>query len=563
MACLIKLRNCLSWEHAKREDGYFLFIFLGVLGFVTIIITTFFFARKEQDRWQLNYTLGQQFAQFSRAAHHYAQNAAFDDTHPRYEAFRVSPSQRGLNDNLITLEDLIAEAFLPSNFQLPPRTYQGVEFFAYGVFYGEDGPFEPATGTMPAQAIPSALTVMDITAELDERTPLDVSAFRAGAASKGFFDIAIPQRSLIVRTEENNLNTCRGDLDVFVSWSDNRDDCMSEEDLNDIAARNPVFTDTLDPQDALGYGWEAALAKIDQRAVMRRPQPGVPFGNVMSTGVGMDSNNIIGVNYVDIGQTGGGSDNVLNVTNININSDNPIQGDNPNTELGRFWVDGDSAFNGGFSTGSDSDLIINDGDNPYALQIDGTNDQGNVLQIDNGDLQATERTFDMAEGGTIEVVGDGDNSTVDVVTSTLSDEVTNTTQAVTNWDLTQGDGTPRVLVIQGQNNGGRGQLIFNGSTLQVNGNLNIPTSELNGGALTVNVDDEGQASIGALRTVNNGDLTVGGGLRAIPNSAEPGGGQIDSIRVPNMTNNTLNVTNECYGQGCPDALGTVDPGPGL
>jgi hypothetical protein len=513
-----------------------------LLAFVTFLLTTFAFTQREEGEWNQNYSLGQQFALFARAAHFYVQDVAFDDTHLRYEDFREGGTG---TDNLITLAELKTEGYLPAEFEVA-QIYGPTVFQAFAVIGPLDSPDVDA---------PTAYAAMDMTVTGNQiRSPLDIAAFRAGAASMGFYDIGIPTITRV------NTGECRtAGNQAYVSWSEGRDDCLSQEDIDTITKNHGYspnsYGGAMTADDAIGPAWEAALAKLDTRAVMRRPQPGVPNGNVMSVDMGMQGtdgkrNAIRDAAYIDMQELTVAIDEAAGLTGtITINPAGDPKNRNPGVGSLKVANDTQLGANPSPAVGEDTTfkeiLTINknakgDPSNVTINQGDVVISKGNVLNPSTGSVDVKDgKLRSTTEGGKLEVETENlANTGTDpfVIEMTKGGDI-----AVGGTFIHSYDGPDRGVTAI---NGGRG-LIAPVSAVDLTGA---------GESGVVTIRDEGRLNADR---VESGDLTASGkldlgkDLRAQTLTVNDGAGGTPSLLD----------TNDCVGRGCPDGIQEVDPEP--
>ena len=330
----------------KSEQGFALIMFIAFMIFVSGLYTSVAFQVEKKQRWELNFALGQAFAEFAAAAHHYAQSVAYDPSHLRYADFAPEFDPSG---PLITVADLTGSGFLPATFTVP-RAYAGVIFQAYGEEI-ENAPATPDDNAITAYAV-MALSVNSV----NERKPADISAFYAGAADRGYFALSSPQSALLGVTGE----TCADSGNpAFLKWGDNDLACLEAAEIDGITDA-PGFSGGMTEHWAFGAAWEAAYAQMDFDALMRYPQPNLPNFNIMTTDIEMNGRELeklafLEADSIDVSDGGTGSLEI-----------NPAGADNPDDTFGALNVAGSTILNsslevtGDLFLGADSELTGGD-----------------------------------------------------------------------------------------------------------------------------------------------------------------------------------------------------------
>lgn len=230
------------------EGGYLLvatgFAVMALAG----VVSAMSYSTWRETRYQTNYTLGQQFAEAAVIAHNNAQRDFYT-----------------VNANNFTQPDITIPVF--------PARLNGIDYTmrAIGVSqvpFGAPANDQAASALLHLQAVIASTGLEPLAA--------DMAAFVDGAASRGMKDVAVfgavipPDGAL-----------CHGEATVL-RWGalDGADDtkCMSQTDLDNLPA--PLV---LANGDIIVPAWEVAIARMDQRAMMRFPQPGHPDWTKMAT----------------------------------------------------------------------------------------------------------------------------------------------------------------------------------------------------------------------------------------------------------------------------------------
>ncbi len=503
----------------KGQGGYMLLSMLAMMLLLTAAYSSLVFVEKKEYNWNFNYALGQQFATISKAAHTYVQNVAFDPDyvgHSKRAAFLAGATA---GNNLITVNDLIDEGFLPANFPAnlgaSQNKYQDIQITAFADVVGSPN------------AAPTAYVVMDIdvdTANDRRRTPADIAAFRVGAASKGLARMGIrppPEVELATPAIPCGVETSR------VRWGDNPSDCLSDGDI--AAITNGVVT-VLDQNDAIAPAWEIVTEITDQQAVFRYPQPNRPDGQTINIDITLDGNNVTDVDYARVtnDMTVAG-DMTINLTAAN---------------LGSLNVTGDSVLAGNVTT-----TAVVSGGTPY-----------------DGDVATNSAT---ANNG-VTVGSAGAPSELAITTGGLNEGVGH--DAVLTIDDGVGTGQLDIVTLLQEQD----PLAGSGLTLDLQGgNDLIVTGLINHfGGGSFNVDGNGvnpgnfQAPSSDIDMVGNDMTLTGAGLTAAANqivinnplninsSVTFGSLTIDPANNITITED-LDIAIDCFGPACPDAI--TDP----
>jgi hypothetical protein len=229
------------------EGGYLLiatgFAVMALAG----IVSAMSYSTWRETRYQTNYTLGQQFAEAAAIAHNNAQRDFY--TTGGGTSFTV-----------------------PVAFPAFPAQMNGIQYTmqAYGV---ASAPFVSlAAGDQAASAI--LLLRPSLISTGQEPLASDMAAFIDGAASRGMKDVAV--YGAVIPPDGQ---ACGAGI-AAVRWGNlndyNEAKCMTQLDLDNLGI-------TPQPGDIIVPAWEVAIARMDQRAVMRFPQPGHPDWMKMAT----------------------------------------------------------------------------------------------------------------------------------------------------------------------------------------------------------------------------------------------------------------------------------------
>jgi hypothetical protein len=288
-----------SFAPHKRQDGFALLLTLLFVGMVGVALMFFYRGNARNDRYQVYFALGEQYAMVARAMHTYVQEHAYfgpyvNNAQPadiaRYNYFKSiedtviatyreplgSQSNPGLN--IITLQDLYQPitdfSFLDRSMTLT-RPLRGIEY----TFRGHGG-MVPMGLSEKVQAA-SSLIVMygrPVGSLPDIRTAADMAAFRAGAAANGFNRIGI-----VLPPSQRSSLMCRGQQ-AIVKWGNNENDCLSEAEATTIGM-------SLDTFDVVAPAWESVEKQLSLSFLYRRPHPGISGTNVMYTDLKMNPSN--------------------------------------------------------------------------------------------------------------------------------------------------------------------------------------------------------------------------------------------------------------------------------
>ncbi len=488
----------------KAESGY---LFLGMLALILLLgagYTSLAFVEKKEFNWEINYAMGQQFAQVAKASHLYVQTVAYDPDYagnPQRDTFL---NGAGVGGNQVTINDLIANNFLPSNFQLNRQKYQDVQITSYADLAPRGG---------APNSAPTAFTIIDITLRPNQvRTGSDIAAFRAGASSVGLLRIGQAQDSGANPVLQPSTRLCNGVVE-YTRWGDNPNDCLTSSDL-DVITNQANYVANLDENDAIAPSWETNQEGSNQDIVYRYPQPGRPDAQT--------------VNVSEIRFDGGGVNNAIsNVSFIDAQNLNAI-----NMQVGT--TDTASAYyglatmtvNGGGVLAQDvsvsDDLVTEDLNGSNGMIVDGN------VEIISGSL--TEG------GGHAAALNVSDEiAIIDVLTeqsSSLAINVTDGNDLIVLGEFTQADPSG-VLAVQA-----------NGTN---DGDIQAPTANIDIGPNNINL-------VGADASASVGQMVVDD---ATMNSSDFGSMTIDSGGEFIINNGDININIDCFGAACPDAI--TDP----
>ena len=250
-----------------REGGYLLvgvgIALLVIAGLISVIA----FETSRQSRAKGFYNLGAQFADLAVAAHSVAQNS-----------FYANATAVG-GYNFFNATDLpeFANRF---NMSLYGATFQ-VE--VRGV---DAAPMDAAT-PLADKAASGILYLHPITSMGQGMLAIDAEAFVSGAQARG-----MPGVGIVGAVFQPGDDVCDAQPTV-VRWGSGDTACFNQLQLSNAGIVAPQ------PGDLIAPAWEAAITRLDQRAVMRFPQPGRPDLTQMTTALDMSFGPITNLGVVD------------------------------------------------------------------------------------------------------------------------------------------------------------------------------------------------------------------------------------------------------------------------
>lgn len=256
--------HCRLPDLSGKESGFL----LGAAGVIVLIIvamlSSFAFVVKSEGKYQGNYAVGEQLASLANAAHIYAQQQRYD------------PTGLGL---AIENRDIYASGMNVADFFFAPVRET---VFSLEIVAKTD---TPVAGTMPAafKAASAYLHLRIRTNNGQPRLPNDTLAFQAGAIHGGL------KRVGFYKTNIPTGDTCNGAA-TAVRWGPEDSSCLNDAQADRLIGG--MFTD-LQPGDVIIPAWETSLGRMDQKALLRYPQPGGPNYNSMAAPLNMGNNNIV------------------------------------------------------------------------------------------------------------------------------------------------------------------------------------------------------------------------------------------------------------------------------
>lgn len=500
--------NHTSKQAIHSDSGFLMLTMVALLLLLGAAYTSVAFISKKQFNWDLNYALGQQYAQISNAAHLYVQAVAYDPDYAAHLQRGVFLTGAGGGGNQVTIAEMIAEGFLPAGFTVNKQKYENLEIR----IFADRAP----RGGAPNSA-PTAFVVIDIDVDVAGgrlRTGSDIAAFRAGAASKGLSRLGIP----VLTT---TATACNGGTS-FVRWGDNPNDCLNQNDL-EVISNVAGYAATLDQHDAIAPAWEVKTRSEDTNAVYRYPQPGRPDAQIVNTDIDFDGggpNNILGSSYIDTDDL-----TVANQMDVN-NQANP---NNPNTALGSMTVTDDT----------NNSVLIG------AVTI--TEDLSTSQAIANNGVD----------------IGSGGASQLNIVTGGLNEGAGH--DAVLTVDDGAGTGEIGIVTLLQEQDAGDGleinvednnDLVVTDTITQINGDFYVQSDGTNDGdfqAPASNIDMSGHDitltgtdASSATAEIIVDDIYIG----TDTNFGSVTMGNAGTVRV--RENATAEI--DCYGLGCPDSV---------
>lgn len=298
------VNNALTSPARLGERGFALLIALLFIGTVGVMTMYYQLGNARNDRYQIYYAMGQQYAMIARAAHVYVQEHAYyspyiDDPSDAGQVSRLNyynsvlttrvatyrePLGQQANPglNVITLDDMHNApdvlGFLDIGITFA-RPVRGVQYT-----FRAHGGLLPMGAPEQVQAASSLLVLYGrrVGANADIRTIADMAAFRAGAASNGLGRVGI-----VLPPSQRTSLKCRGG-DAIVSWGNNDNDCLTAPEASAIGM-------SLDTFDVVAPAWEAVEKQLTHDFIYRRPHPGLYGMNVMQSDLDMNG---------DFGKTG-------------------------------------------------------------------------------------------------------------------------------------------------------------------------------------------------------------------------------------------------------------------
>lgn len=294
------VNKTLTASARLAEGGYALLIALLFIGTVGVIMMYYQLGNARNDRYQIYFAMGQEYAMIARAAHVYVQDHAYFSPYIVDPANSVAVAELNYYNSILTTR--IATYREPLGKQANPglnvitledlRTAHG--YFGYvdagmtfnrpvrGVQYTfrAHGGLVPMGAPKEVQASSSLLVMYGrrVGANADIRTIADMAAFRAGAASNGLSRIGI----VLPPSQRANVK-CRGE-NALVSWGNNESDCLTSAEAGTIGM-------SLDTFDVVAPAWEAVEKQLTQRYIYRRPHPGIYGTNIMMQEINFDGRN--------------------------------------------------------------------------------------------------------------------------------------------------------------------------------------------------------------------------------------------------------------------------------
>jgi hypothetical protein len=281
----------------QGQNGFALLLTLLFVGIIGAAVMFYYKGTSRQDRYQIYYTLGEQYAMVARASHVYVQehayfspyvNTADNNDVNRYNYFMnlkdsVIATFReplGFQDNpalnVVTLENMRRPIkhfnFLDVGLTLT-RPMRGISYT-----FRAHGGLVPM-GLSPSVQAASALLVMygrPSGMNADIRTAADMAAFRAGAAANGLERVGI-----VLPASQRARLQCRGQ-DAIVKWGNNDNDCLSSAEASNIGMN-------LDTFDVVAPAWESVEKHLNKTSMYRRPHPGLSGTNIMNIDLDMSA----------------------------------------------------------------------------------------------------------------------------------------------------------------------------------------------------------------------------------------------------------------------------------
>lgn len=279
------------------QQGFALLLTMLFVGIIGVAVAVFYTGMARQDRNQVFYSLGEQYAQLARVMHVYVQEHAYfspyvNSADPKdvarlnyfqnlentvIETFR-EPLGHQTNPalNVVTIENLRRTVtdfgFLDSSIALD-RPVRGITY----TFRGHGG-LLPMGQTPDMQAASSLIVMYGRTAgsQPDIRTSSDMAAFRKGASASGMERVGI----VLPPSQRANL-MCRGQQ-AIVKWGNNDHDCLSEAEAGAIGM-------SLDTFDVVAPAWESVEKQLSKTHLYRRPHPGISGSNIMYVDLDMSA----------------------------------------------------------------------------------------------------------------------------------------------------------------------------------------------------------------------------------------------------------------------------------
>lgn len=247
-------------DQRPKEGGYMLMGVALFLVLVTFMLGTLSFVTKRNARFQANYAVGEHIAHLANMAHNFAQSQ-------RYTL--VSPMEL---DGVLLYSSAATAAFTPPDgFGFSPLS--GTNFIVE-VRGSNEAPlapslFQAASAYMHVRIRPDA----DI-----QRSSTDDIALMQGANHRGM--------SRVGRVQGPNGDLCDGGQ-TRVRWGEEASSCLNDTHIGTLG-----FSDVREG-DIIVPAWETALARSEDRAVYRYPQPERPDMNRMATALNMQANPIL------------------------------------------------------------------------------------------------------------------------------------------------------------------------------------------------------------------------------------------------------------------------------
>jgi hypothetical protein len=249
----------------RQAEGGFLLVSMGIMILViAAILGSFAFVSQRDGRFKANYAAGQRLADLAVMAHNYVQTTYYS-TSPAFTNVEATP-------------DLMPLIGVPDGFSF--QSINGTNFTAE-VAGRNQAPMLGTTFKAPSAYIHIAVRLRPGAI----RTPTDNIAFLDGASSRSLNRVGIVNQDAVPNPSCNGVFVPVGSL--HVNWGPEPTACL------DQASILAIFPTTL-PGDIIIPAWEVTIARSNDQAMFRFPQPERPDTSTMYTALLMNNNDIAG-----------------------------------------------------------------------------------------------------------------------------------------------------------------------------------------------------------------------------------------------------------------------------
>lgn len=273
------------------ESGYLLIAVTAVLLAISGLVASFSFSQQRDIRQDSIRAIGEQLGHLAIAAHHVAQERLYQNQSTISILDQIQASIQS-QENLLVTEGALNSFQAIANPRINAVTYQTDIILTAQPF---------------SELIPSAFLILQ-PQDPDQVTASDTVALLEGLAKAKVTKVAIGGATPVGDTCENASDGMVAP--TAIRWGTEINDCISTTD----------FSGPLPPLGSLIIPtWEAALANLDTRAVMRYPQPGRPELNTMTAPLTLAGNTLGTVNTMVVSTT-------LTTDDLTVTNPTTIQG---------------------------------------------------------------------------------------------------------------------------------------------------------------------------------------------------------------------------------------------